>query len=396
MTFHNLALSTQMNRYISAVVDPFGASEPATIPDTMNDNSLCLRDNYESGSLTNVFDGTIQGALFWVSFGYTSLQNQAGTSTTVSYSLCAIGVDTNSNAIMLASGKYQQYPLLNYSTINGSATVDLSASLVSAMRLISVGLKILPLIEYVTDPTQIYLSYIIGGQPSANDILQAIGGGVNIEQLIKNTKGAQVYPNNEGCCTRYDPFQADHQNDMKPLSQQVNASNNWDGIKVPAIFVKFSNSVTASTALPLIITCQFWLEGVLRQPSPIYSEESESDPQFPLMKSIMSHPCDDHPYVTKGHTFKKFNPNSRGFLKTLAYAFRASSYIPGLPSGVPQVLRSVAKGVNRRRKRRRRRYRAPRNRRMRGIGVNNPPRVLPKVKNTSELPQRKRVRRSRR
>jgi hypothetical protein len=392
--FHNIELSPAMHRYISAVVDPLGASEPASIPDTMNDNSLCLRDNYESGGLTNIFDGTIQAVLFWIEYGYTTLGTNYASSD-LGYSLNAIGLDANNYPVLMAANTYKQYTFINYPTICGSSsTVDPAAALIAALRLIAAGLRVLPLIEFVTDPTQIYLSYIIGGQPSCNDLYEAIdAGNVNIESLMRNTKGAQIYPNNEGCCVRYDPFQADHQADMKPLTQFLNVSNNWDAIKVPAVLCKFSNSVVASANLPLIINSQLWIEGILKQPTPIYSEESPSDPSYPIMKSIMSHPCDDHPFVTKGHTFKNFNLNSPAFLKTLGFALKASSYIPGLNySGADKILRQAGSGFSRAGKRARKRNNR---KRKPGSGVNKPTAIKKPVPNVVGKPQRPYYRRKR-
>jgi hypothetical protein len=387
--FHGLSLSPAMQNYISAVVDPFGSSEPAVIPDAMNDLSLCLKDQSENGTTTNVFDGDLHGALFWLTYGYNTLSTIATVPALV-YTLNLIGLDENNYPILTSAGKYVSATSNNYVTITGSSTsVDIGTSLVSRIRQVASGLRILPTIETVTDPTQVFMSYIIGGQMPPSDLFAAIdNGSINIETMLRNTKGAKVFANKEGCTVRYDPFQTDFQLEMLMLDQAYSNTVRWDAVRAPMILAKFSQPVTTSSAMPLIVNAQWWFECGLKQPTPIYSEESPCDPNFDQIKAVMSYPCDDHPFVTKGHSFKKFNPNSAAFLRTLGVALKMSSHLPGLTfANVDKFMRASGKGfiaaakIKKRKKKRKRSQRLrPRGRsRIRSYpvlsGERRPPRI---------------------
>jgi hypothetical protein len=401
--FHGLMLSKPMHDYISAVVDPLGSTEPASIPDALNDSSICLQDDLQYGNFTNTFDGTIQGILYWLSYGYNIMQNQYGTHPAMVYCLNAIGLDSNNYFVLNSSSKFVTLAGANYTQIFGDASsIDTENSLISKLRLVSAGLRILPRIETVTDPSQLYLSYIVGGQVAPEDLYAALepNNTTNIETLVRNSKGSQVYSNNSGCTARYDPMQADFQLDMLNIRQLNSSSVNWGSVRFPCIYVKFSNSVTMTTEIPVMATGVFKLEGGLKQPNAVRSAESPCDPSFPLFKTILSLPCADHPFVTSGHTFKKFNMNSRAFLKTLELAFNTSSKIPGINSETRSFLKAGGNIFRSARMRKKRKIQKRRNnngnRKMRNGNLPGSKQPVPSIPQVDNLPQRPYRRRGKR
>jgi hypothetical protein len=387
--FHGLQLSPAMHDYIQAVVDPFGATQPAVIPDSMNDLSLCLRDNYEASTSINNFTADVHGVLIWIAYGYSTLQYDYASINGLVWTVNVLGLDENNYPVLNASGKYISSSGLNYSVISGSVTsVDITTSLISRIRPISAGLRVLPVIEAVTDPSQNFMSYIIGGQLAPADMFTAIdNGAVNLETLVKNSKGAKIFANNRGCTVRADPFQAEFQMDMFMLEQAYSSTIRWDAVRVPVILAKFNQPIATTEAMPFIVNAQWWFECGLKQPTPIYSDDSPCDPCFEQIKSILSFPCEDHPYVVSGHSFKKFNPGSPAFLKTLAFALKMSSKIPGISfSGAEQLLLDTSRGlryVAKRRKQSRRNRR--RQKQTPGLsGTRRPPNVPKKVRNSKQ------------
>jgi hypothetical protein len=343
-----LHLSPSIRNYISAVVSPFDATQPAQIPDLNSDNTLSIRDAIEGSTPTNETADSISGALFWISFGYSYNQATYGQSSALIYAFNWLALDSNGLPVLDASGEYFMGSFQNYATITGSTTTVLAKSaLMQSLRVIACGLRILPTIEMVTDPSQVYCRYIIGTQLTPSDIASGIANTQNFFTLAKNAPSAKVYANNEGCCSRFDPFQADFVTEMRDLSQFYSNTIRWDSIRLPSILVNFSAPIIALDTLPIIFSSQLWLEGSLRQPTPIFSTSSPVDPAWSTIKPMFSLPCDIHPLVTSGHSFPMFMANAPAFINTVANGIRSSSRIAASGLNLYRQIRRFPRRVKR-------------------------------------------------
>ncbi len=299
-----LKLNSSTNDFLEVVIDPFGSKKPAQVPDLCQLNSLCLTDYYELTSANNYSAVAISGALFWVDLHYTTFKNSSSNHNGLVYSLNYAPILSTGLLQLSAGNQYASLGTQNQATIIGSQfSIATITALITSLRLMSMGLKVLPTIEQVTNTTVNYITYAIGGQLSMQELGNAYTNGSNIYDLIKNSPCAQVFGNNEGVCVRYDPFQNEQQLNMINLVQANNVSLVWDWYKLPCIAVNFSQSIAASGAMPVIVHSQFWLEACLKQPTPIYSQQSPVDPNYPMIRSIMSGCTAAAPLVTKGHSF---------------------------------------------------------------------------------------------
>jgi hypothetical protein len=385
-----LKLSTSTHNYISAVVSPFDATNPAQIPDLNSDNTLSIRDAIEGSTPTNETASALSGALFWISFGYSYNQATYGEIPGLLYSFNWLALDSNGLPILNASGKYAMGLFQNYPTICGSSTSVLAKdALMQSLRVVACGLRILPTIEMVTDPSQLYCRYIIGTQLSSSDIASAITNASNFFTLAKNAPSARVFSNNVGCSSRFDPFQTDFITDMRDISQFYSNTIRWDAIRLPSILVNFSAPIAALNTLPIIFSAQLWLEGSLKQPTPIFSTSSPVDPVWSVVKPMFSLPCTIHPVVTEGHSFPLFAATAPAFLKTVSNGLRSASQIGARALNVGRQVVRFPKRVNRIARRNRKARRAnKRNPTRKGKvsrtimpGTRKPPLVVRKVRN---------------
>ncbi len=297
--------------FIKAVVNPIMAEDSALVPDLEQADSICLTDYIENSRPVNLTSTAASGMLiglrvhespFYSTVGNTTITGSGG----LIYSLIYFWVNANGVALTNTVNPplYNELAPANIYTIQGAGgTPDPNTSLITGMRLFSMGLRVLPTVEMVTDSTITYLVRIIGGQISMQEVNAWLAAGTNIETIIRNSSCAETYANNEGCCVRYDPFQNEIQLRTQGLDDCLSTAQSFAFHKMPFIFVRFSNTVPSAAAAPLITHARFWVHGILRKPTPIYAQQSKADPHYPLLRTILSGCHPEFPLVTKGHSF---------------------------------------------------------------------------------------------
>lgn len=368
-----MTIPSHTKNFMSAVVDPFGASQPARVPDLETCNSICFRDASETLSPLSPYEGDIYGLLIWVEAGYTIWDVNASEAQVEQsqYRLGMCGIDANGNIVLDTSGEFITVRTQNISTILGltapTGAYSLASSMVQSYRIFSIGLRVLPAIEIVTDSSIPYISYLISGQITMNEINNAqITGNIDMRTLLKNSPGSEVYSNNQGTTNRYDPFQDAAALEMKNLRLVWTASHDRSDVRFPTVLVTFSQPIATGETLPLIIHTQWWMEAVLKQPTPIYGSDSPVDPNFSTVRALMSKSEQIYPLITKGHSFASFASKVNQFHQLAKRIMKTSS----------SIFRTVQPLFRRRRPQRPRKRRAKTSK--------------------GEKPQRTRVRRSRR
>ncbi len=290
--------------FVKAVMSPIMADEPAQVPDLESSDTLCLTDYNEVSRPLNNNAASAPGLLVWLraheSTVYTNLVSPGGLVYSVCYAFC------DANGLLLpntATGKFDEYVPSNILTIQGGSTITPNSALVTGLRVFAMGLRILPTVEFVTDTSVTYVVRFTGGQISMQELGSCYANSANVETIIRNSSCAETFANNEGVCSRYNPFQNENQLRMQNLEDCLNTAQSFSFHKMPAIFMRFSANIASGSAAPIIIHARYWLEGVLRKPSPIYAQQSPIDLDYPQIRATLSGCHPEFPLVTKGHSF---------------------------------------------------------------------------------------------
>jgi hypothetical protein len=389
MSFHK-----NTENYLNAVVNPFDADEPCQVPDLSTESSICLRDNGETSGLTYTDATEIYGICCFLFYGYSGFKNayagqdQNGQdAVNTVYGVGYFFIDATGVVILpqATNTEYGVWTPNNYQTIMGSAAnVNTNNSLVTSIRPMAAGLRMLPTIEQVTDSSKTYISYVIGGQISPAELSSAITNSYDVRTMLKNTPDSEIYGNNAGVCTRYDPFQNTDQLTYPTLPRLIDDSWGRDPIRMPCFVAQFSQGVsTTNPQVPVIVHQQWWFEGVLKSPTPIYSVRPPIDPAFDQVKAAVTQ-SNVYPLVTKGHSFDAFLDNVDLFLRHARRIQREGSKIYRSSRNIARRFRT---NPNKRKKRKKRKKRQPR------LGVG--PRIRPPRK-VGNIPKTGRKRRKRR
>jgi hypothetical protein len=293
-------LSPQLRDYVDLVVNPIAASRPAQVPDLTQFNSLCFSDTVDLHAPSSDATQPIYGALIYLSCNFSDFNAGYSTNNGFTYRVHICGLDSASALQANAGGTFQAFRGVNQTSLIGAT---LQTSLVDQLRMIAAGLRVLPVIEKVTDPTQNYLSIVAGGQLSPAELVAAQINSTPILPMVKTSPCAEVFSNSQGCTARYDPCQSDWQLEMLSYNKLLDNDKAFDNFKFPAIAVMFSAQVANLQSMPFIVHAQFWLEGVIRQPSPIYAQQSPVDTSWEQARAVLSQCSEEFPMVVSGHSF---------------------------------------------------------------------------------------------
>jgi hypothetical protein len=316
---NNIKLSETTLNFIDAVINPFGAQNPAQVPDLCSFNSLCLTDRAESTSYVNATAGNISGVLCIARFGYSNEHNARGSIPGLIYSLMIYGINSSNNLVTNnAVTTVSEILPINYSKICGNLiNFDNNVALVTKLRVFAMGLRVWPTIETITDSATNAIDTIYSAQLSMNEIDRAFGSTLDIYNVIKQANNVKSFTNNAGACSRYNPFQDEFQLRPLPLANANNSSVSFAGYYCPCIVVKFRNVVAAGSTIPAKIYSNYWIEGEITEPTPIYSTRSPVDIFYKEISAILSRE-DATPLVCEGHTFKSV----WAIMKSLMGSFR--------------------------------------------------------------------------
>lgn len=320
-----------MRKYLDLVVNPIDATQPAQVPDLTQFNSLCMTDYTDVHAPTNNTSGNCFGALIFITNNFSTAQQNYGSDKGLPYSVNVAPLSGAGQIILDDDSEWTTYKLANTDSIFGTGVSD---SLIDQYRLIAAGLRVLPTIETVTDTTITYISYAMGGQLSMLEIGNAATNSLNIFAMVKSSPCAKSFSNNQGVSVRLDPFQAEEQLAMLPITYVGSSVKPYDNFKMPCVAVAFSQAVAAAAAMPIILHGQAWLEGVVRQPSPLYAQQSPVDTEWNKVRSIMSQCNDAYPLVASGHSFAAILAAAPLFIDSAIRILGSSSKLVSTISGV--------------------------------------------------------------
>lgn len=370
-------LSEETKNFLEAVTNPFGCTYPARVPDRFASRTVSLTDyNYQVNYTAN-FDGggTVNGLFLMIVPCYTSLLASYTIYSPTAIYQC-IMCPTYNGILQPNTGSIGTLIGVNHEAIVGSATsYNVLNSLIESLRIFGAGMRVWPKLEYVTDSSSLYVTGYYAGLIKAIDVENKVAAGASIETIVRNSENLQVYANSQGASVRLNPFVLNNYLGMRTLLDSA-TGNTFDGsdMSLPFIYVTINQEINDGTPFPFYISVQWWIEGVLKQPTPIYSSASPVDLEFDRVSGIMCD-TDAYPITAPGHSFKKFRAAVGAFNKAANTALQYSSllakgkYIDIARKGLNDYERS-----NKNRKKRR----------QRGIGetVDRSQLVAPHVRNT--------------
>ncbi len=384
-------LSKSSLAFIKAVANPIAADEPAQVPDNETMDSLCLTDYVDTNRPVNNTGANQYGLLLWLRVHDSPFYDTYVGSTTALYSVCYAFTDTNGLMVPNSvTSKFEEFLPSNLISIAGGTTITPNSALVTGLRMFAMGLRVLPTIEYVTDTSVTYVVRFIGGYVSMQELSSAYANSTNVETIIRNSAHAETFPNNIGCSVRYNPFQNDIQLRTQNLEDAMNTAQSFTFHHMPAVYCRFSAAIAAASSAPVIVHSRFWIEGVLRKPSPIYAEPSPTDINYPMIKAALSGCHPEFPCVVGGHSFPAIGSI---FLRTAKVLFQISKTIVGLGTAYNQTGNMLVRGKKGKlpKKKKNRRKAQPYYRPALAIGQ-QAEQLVGKPRNVQDLSQRQRKR----
>lgn len=349
-------------KFLNAVMDPFKSIDAARVPDFQKQSSICMRDyvdNYIPVAPANL-EGTdsIDGMLLLWDWGWDS--TIASKTTPPFYRL---------QYYFSIQGVYNDLYEGTITTINadtilpndgsGSFTPSSNPSgLAQGVRIFAGGIKVLPVIETITSSDTLAVRNYWGGYMTPQDWSSWTTGSYNLSEIVRNSRNVQEYPNAEGVTVRYDPFQYEEQLEFtygRNFSLTVEdqeatklGPHNTDGCYFPFVYINFTDGLGIADIgqpFPIKIFASFWMESILKSPSPIYSMKSPVDLNFDRIRALAGD-TDRFPPVTKGHSFADFLSQAHKFVKEfVSVAHELAPVVKPVVKAVSNVVKK--KKVNR-------------------------------------------------
>jgi hypothetical protein len=314
--------------YLNQVVNPIDVEKPAQVPDLSQLNSICAKAQTDI-TLVNTLATPLTGILLFLRHGYSDLWfNHIDLATANSD---AIGYFYVNGGVLQDTGTP-----FKFSEIDFDNTLTI-LSLAAGYRTTACGMRVLPTVETVTDTSLPYISYVIGGQLTPYELESAFNTGAQIEPIIRQSPCSKTYGNNSGMCARYDPFQTDKQLFLLPTDFGLDPTYRTDAVRVPCIYMKFSQQIAAAAEFPFIFHSTIWSEITLKLPTPLYSHPSPIDYNWEQIRAIMSTCSEEYPMVVQGHSFSALLAGAPAFISLIKNAISAGS-------NLFQTVRSIRNG----------------------------------------------------
>jgi len=349
----NSSISEHLAVFLDAVTNPFGATRPAQVPDGYNHHTLCLTDWIDdlSISIDAPTLAVVTGLGFYFMVGQntltTDLENGAANPlyTVVVLPLNATGTIQTNNA---GTGLGQIYSA-NYETISGDGTGrNEDLALVTSLRLFGAGLRLWPTIEMITSSDTLAVTNYYGGLMTPQDIKKCNDNGSNFYNILRQSEYIEEFTNSRGITARLDPFNLENYMTMRSIDNWA-SQDNFDTslMAFPIVVARFTQSIANGDVAPLKFMSQYWLEGQLQQPTPIFTSQAPMDLEFTTITKVVANSPENYPLVVEGHTFKSFLKGVNRVSKLVNTAARvSSSLLPGKYGKLAARVATISSDVN--------------------------------------------------
>jgi hypothetical protein len=202
---------------------------------------------------------------------------------------------------------------VNISTILGSANgINGESALITSLRIISGGIRLLPTIELITDSDTFAVSKFYGFTATPIMLTNLLTDGGSIFTLARSCPDYEEYPNEAGVTGRLQPYQDQilnlaKMNNLQVYTSQSDSEQDTDNFYFPVLLARFTSALTLSASatinLPVRPYFRTLLEGPLVQPSPITTTDTPFDPTWETQIQMFQHDRDNYPVIVKGHSF---------------------------------------------------------------------------------------------
>lgn len=348
-SYSNSVLSEPLTAFLDAVTNPFGATRPCQVPDGYNHHTMCLTDWIDALSISINCPtlANISGVAFYFMVGQNELTDDldnVGTNGDPLY--CVVVMPIDSNGIIQTNNAATGLSVLlsaNYAQISGDAYGHVSSNaLVTCLRLFGAGLRLWPTIEMITSSDTLAVTNYYGGLMCPEDIHKCVNDGSNFYNILRQSEYISEFTNSQGITTRMDPFGLENYMTMRSLDNWGNI-NNFDTslMNFPIVVARFTQTVNNGDIAPIKFMSQYWLEGQLVQPTPLFASQNPFDLEYGTITKIVSHSPDVYPFVVQGHSFKSFLKNVGRVSKLVATTANVSSKL--LPQRYANIATKVAK-----------------------------------------------------
>lgn len=353
--FNSKRLNNATFSYLSMLVNPFGSRFGAKIPDGYGGPTAVFLDSigkgtynlggsttFLGGNATTMTPGTAIGFLFFLAPGYAnhdyynySVSNIFSTGVPCNfYRLCCAVVGENGFAAGVADNQlyYNVIPTSNYTTIWNTTTPNLS--LCNGGRLVSAGFRIKNTIGDTTTTDQQTIKCITASNMQFTQLMNSVYAtqSQTVRDLLNTGNEVNKYTNEQGVTVRLDTSQPNIIN-MKTTATWSSSQNQIDTCLIPAVFVEFRNTFTGTINVnnaeqtlfglqTMTIEAMFWLETVVRIPSPIFVSKAPTDADFDkVIQTLRSSGSKIYKTNTRAHTFDDFGAKIGEYLEHAANYF---------------------------------------------------------------------------
>lgn len=325
--YNKLGTIPETNIWLDALFNPLEHQVPVRFPDGDQTNSIALIDTLSGQSFNADYNDvttsdSAYSCLLTLNYGLSSYDsftpnpgNNAG------WYMQIIACNQNGEAIITTPGNKIPIPTV---TDNYPAIWNLSKT----ARLLAAGNQILSFLELNTNTTDQFITKIYAACVTPRDINDRLTAGISFVNLMKDSPGAMQFINREGVCGRYNPCQDKRQlsyYEQTEIEGQEEGYEFWDKFTMPTYLIFFNlpiEQVIVGTpslyrfAFPIIHQSKFWIESVLKIPSPIVMTKTVYDILIDKIVK-MANQDRDLACIVKGHSFKRYAVSATNFMAKL-------------------------------------------------------------------------------
>lgn len=317
---------------INLVCNPIHCEVPARFTDNYDGESLVLYDAFNElqgltiGISSETTPGNATAFMFVQVYGPIPIL----TSQSLPYGLYALPISDTTDKPIPENSTTNIFPF--YESDNRALIInasDTATALADEIRMVSMGFRINPLVDLNVGQQTVFVSRFIGGQIRINDLehLCDPNYAAYFSTMILN-RPKHEYQSAAGVSGRYNPFQMETLTEFWPWStlvydqsyQALNSPLNINKVTYPYCVVEMNGPVTPTEVetgiwqydIPVKLEAKWWIESVLKLPTPIIMTMSPKDINFNSLGfsmakyPLVSNGCSFHNVVRKGIKAGKF------------------------------------------------------------------------------------------
>lgn len=352
--------------FLDCVNRPFSYHADGRVPDGYAQNTVRLMDYFDSTPFSLPIASAVSVPTYGIAFmcfiGQNSLANSlvltnvsGAASTSIpnklygySYSLIGNSGQILQTAVaetevhLIADEKYSEpedknvgvntSPYLTYGTVNYNTILGVSdqnsystSGMVAGLRFNSMGMRIWPTIEVVTDSGALHVSKYYGCQMTPAQFARAQSAASNLYTVMKECPDFFETHNSDGISSRINLI---NEGPLKFYEVQSLNNLNDDGFSTnncyfPVMVVQFSQlvdtSITELVALPFNFMYRTQIEAVMQTPTPLLGTRPPLSLNFLTVAKEFQYFSNRYPTVVSGHTFRPYKVSQRRTTEIVKY-----------------------------------------------------------------------------